>query len=150
MAATTEEDEAQQDEVILNPVNTESESKIAGEQIQDPTRASSLQRSPTPKQRVWAVIFVVQGLKNNFLGFPAIQKLCLIKRFHSVNTVDTIKQQFTEVFKGRSIKLDNTTLYSLYTPRNVCLPLRKWEECERMEEWSLKSINQVCWEGDRP
>ena len=52
VAATTEEDEAQQDEVILNPVNTESESKIAGEQIQDPTRASSLQRSPTPKQRV--------------------------------------------------------------------------------------------------
>lgn len=36
------------------------------------------------------VIFVVYGLKNNLLGFPAIKNLCLIKKVDSTTTTTTV------------------------------------------------------------
>ena len=45
------------------------------------------------------MIYVVQGLKSNLLGFPAIQNLRLIHRVDLVSKTDAIKQQFAAVFK---------------------------------------------------
>ena len=87
------------------------------------------------------ILIVVQGLKNNLLGFPAIQNLCLIKQADSVSATDSIKQQFTNVFKGLGTLVEeyrikfkgNAAPYS--TPRNVPLSLREKvkEELKRME-----------------
>ena len=94
------------------------------------------------------VIYVVQGLKSNLLGFPAIQNLHLIQRVDSVTT-DDIKQRFAKAFEGLgtlgeeyTIKIkDDATPYSLYTPRKVPLPLREKvkEELERMEAMGVIS-----------
>ena len=94
------------------------------------------------------VVYVVQGLKSNLLGFPAIQNLRLIQRVDSVTT-DEIKQRFAKVFEGLGtlgeeyiIKLkDGATPYSLYTPRRVPLPLREKvkEELEKMEAMGVIS-----------
>lgn len=79
------------------------------------------------------VIFVVRGLKNNLLGLPAIQNLHLIKKVDSTTTTTTaIRERFAKVFEGLGtlgeeyrIQLkDDAVPYSLYTPRNVPLPLR--------------------------
>ena len=95
------------------------------------------------------VIYVVRGLESNLLGFSAIQNLRLIKRVDSVGITDTVKQRFAKVFKGLGtlgeeykIQLkENATPYSLYTPRNVPLPLREKvkEELERMESMGVIS-----------
>lgn len=98
------------------------------------------------------VIFVVRGLKNNLLGFPAIKNLCLINKIDSTTTTTaTIRERFASVFEGLGtlgeeyeIQLkDNAVPYSLCTPRNVPLPLRDKvrEELQRME--SLGVISKV-------
>ena len=94
------------------------------------------------------VVYVFRGLKNNLLGFPAIQNLRLIQRVDSVS-MDVIKQRFAKVFEGLgklgeeyTIKLkEGATPYSLYTPRKVPLPLRNRvkEELEKMEAMGVIS-----------
>ena len=66
-----------------------------------------------------------------------------------MTTMDTIQEQFAEVFEGLGtlgeeykIQLkENATPYSLFTPRNVPLPLRDkvQEELERMETMGVIS-----------
>ena len=95
-------------------------------------------------------IFVVNKVRHNLLGLPAIRALGL------VNTVDAveqpIKQQFSSLFTGLGtlrgepyeirLKPDAKPL-ALFTPRNVPLPLREKvrEELARME--SLGVITPV-------
>ena len=95
------------------------------------------------------VIYVVQGPQSNLLGFPAIWNLNLIQCVDSISTVDAIKQWFAKIFEGLGtlgeeyqIQLkEDATPYSLYTPRNVPLPLRDKvkEELERMEAMGVIS-----------
>ncbi len=95
------------------------------------------------------MIFIIQGLQSNLLGFPAIRNLNLIKRVDSISTVDAIKQRFAKIFEGLGtlgeeyqIKLkEDATPYSLYTPRNVPLPLHEKvkEELERIEAMGVIS-----------
>ena len=98
------------------------------------------------------VIFVVRGLKNNLLGFPAIKNLRLINKIDQTTTTTTpIRERFAKVFEGLGtlgeeyeIQLkDDAIPYSLCTPRNVPLPLRDKvkEELQRME--SLGVISKV-------
>ena len=94
-------------------------------------------------------IYVVRGLKSNLLGFPAICNLQLLKRADSIDTTDDIRQRFANVFRGlgtlgqeyRIQVRDNVTSYTLYTPRNVPLPLRDKtkKELERMEAMGVIS-----------
>ncbi len=108
------------------------------------------------KQRV----FVVDGLKSNLLGLPAITALGLAVRVDTTETgapiaapaasTDFIKQ-FPSVFQGLGnlgeeyeIHLKSgATPHSLFTPRHVPLPLRPkvQEELERME--SIGVISRV-------
>ena len=97
------------------------------------------------------VIFVVRGLSNNLLGLPAIQNLRLIRKIDSTTTTPTSKihEQFSKVFKGLGtlgeaykIQLkEDAKPFSLYTPRNVPLPLRNLvkAELERMEQLGVIS-----------
>ena len=101
------------------------------------------------------VIFVVRGLKNNLLGFPAIKNLRIINKIDSTTTTPTataaIRERFSKVFEGLGtlgeeyeiLLKDDAAPYSLYTPRNVPLPLRDKvkEELQRME--SLGVISKV-------
>ena len=94
---------------------------------------------------------MVRGLKNNLLGFPAIKNLHLINKIDRTTTTTPIQERFAKVFKGLGtlgeeyeIQLKNDAVpYSLYTPRNVPLPLRDKvrEELQRME--SLGVISKV-------
>ena len=81
--------------------------------------------------------FVVRGLKNNLLGLPAITALQLIDGINTthINTCDTasaIFAKYPEFFNGLGnmgepyvIKLEESAVpYSLFTPRNVPIPLR--------------------------
>ena len=93
-------------------------------------------------------IYVVKGLRNNLLGFGAIEKLQLVKRMESMspNPLD-VKSQFPKLFSGLGTLGDEYTIrlkenakpYALYTPRNVPLPLREKvrEELNRMEEMGV-------------
>ena len=93
-------------------------------------------------------IFVVQGLRHNLLGLPAITALQLICRIHTMVAED-IYSQFPTVFRGLGtlgdeylIKLkDDAQPHSLHTPRNIPLPLRKkvQEELTRMESGGIIS-----------
>ena len=53
------------------------------------------------KQSSNEIVFVVRGLKNNLLGFPAIKNLQLIKKVDSTTTTTTvIRERFAKVFEG--------------------------------------------------
>lgn len=77
-------------------------------------------------------VFVIRGLKNNLLGLPAVVALQLICRASSVRTGDNIREQFLKVFASLGtlgepyqIKLkEGAVPHSIYTPRNVPIPLR--------------------------
>ena len=89
-------------------------------------------------------IFVVRGLKSNLLGLPAITTLQLIN-WISATQIDgaSTENKYPELFSGLEnlgepyvIKLKKDAVpYSLFTPRNVPLPLRDkvQEELLRME-----------------
>ena len=89
-------------------------------------------------------IFVVRGLKSNLLGLPAITALQLIN-WISATQIDgaSIQKKYPELFSGLGIlgepyviKMKKDAVpYSLFTPRNVPLPLRGkvQEELLRME-----------------
>ena len=89
-------------------------------------------------------IFVVRGLKTNLLGLPAITSLQLLHRVDATLAEKTdIQSRFRNLFHGLgnlgeeyTVKLkDDAVPYSLFTPRNVPIPLRGKvkEELDRME-----------------
>ena len=91
----------------------------------------------------------MKGLKENLLGLLAIQALGMLSHVHTVT--QGITDQYPALFTGLGtfkvsyaikMKADAQT-YSLFTPRNVPLPLRKKvaEELIRME--SLGVISRV-------
>lgn len=97
-------------------------------------------------------IFVVEGLKTNLLGLPALRELQLVQRINTVNSdLPEVVREFEGVFKSLgtigeeySIKLkENATPYSLYVPRKVPIPLREKvkKELERMEQ--MKVISKI-------
>ena len=89
-------------------------------------------------------IYVIRGLKTNLLGLPAITSLQLVCRVNEmICDAQTIQARFSSLFRGLGtlgdaykIKLkEGATPYSLYTPRNVAIPLREKVKTElnRME-----------------
>ena len=95
-------------------------------------------------------VYVVDGLKTNLLGLPAITQLNLAARVDAIANIQTdIQQQFSPIFKGLgnlggeyTIKLKpGAKPYSLFTPRHVPLPLRPKvkEELEKMESMGVIS-----------
>ena len=96
-------------------------------------------------------IFVVQGLKMNLLGLPAITALQLAHRIQATSTDVSIPDQFLNVFQGLGnfgdpykIKLrEGAKPYALHTPRHIPIPLRQQvkEELDRMERIGV--ISQV-------
>ena len=94
-------------------------------------------------------VFVVNKLKNNLLGLPAITSLKLAARIEqtsscNITSSERIKDKFPKVFQGLgnlggeyTIKLGpDAKPYSLFIPRHVPLPLRPKveEELNRMEK----------------
>ena len=101
-------------------------------------------------------MFVVQGLKTNLLGLPAIKSLQLLQPVDTVSTSEqNIQQQFPKLFCGLDtlgepyvikVKADANP-YRLYTPRNIPIPLRNkvCEELDRMEALGVISkVTQPC------
>ena len=97
-------------------------------------------------------VFVVAGLKTNLLGLPAITSLNLAARINNLNALqDEVLDQFPSVFQGLGtlgeeyeIQLKSDAKpFSLYTTRNVPLPLRQnvLQELNRME--SIGVISKV-------
>ena len=89
-------------------------------------------------------VFVVAGLKTNLLGLPAITSLNLAARINNLDALkDEVLDQFPSVFQGLGtlgeeyeIQLKSDAKpFSLFTARNVPLPLRKkvLQELDRME-----------------
>ncbi len=94
-------------------------------------------------------VFVVRMLQQNLLGLPAIRALNLLTQVDAVakSVPDTYPSLFTGLgtFPGsHKIKLNpDAQPFTLFTPRNVALPLRKkvQDELTRME--SLGVISRV-------
>ena len=96
-------------------------------------------------------IYVVRGLQRNLLGLPAITSLDLARQIGETTTVPDVRNRFRKVFRGLGslgepylIKLkEDAAPYSLFTPRNVAIPLREQvrNELERME--SLNVVSKV-------
>ena len=97
-------------------------------------------------------IYVMEGLKNNLLGLPAITALNLAVRVDATTTdnIDTeIREQFSSLFKGLGnlgeeydIKLkEDVKPHAIFTPRHVPLPLRTkvQQELGRMENMGVIS-----------
>ncbi len=90
-------------------------------------------------------VFVVDKLKTNLLGLPAIMAMNVVARSDSVvaNPTEKWRGKFPSVFSGLGtlgneyeIKLKpDTKQYSLYTARHVPLPLRSkvLQELQKME-----------------
>ncbi len=95
-------------------------------------------------------LYVVEGLKNNLLGLPAISALNIAARLDNTAAVSTvpltteyIHKRFQNLFKGLGTLGDEYEIklkpdakpYALYASRNVPLPLREkvTQELERME-----------------
>ena len=86
----------------------------------------------------------MKGLQANLLGLPALIALRLLSRVDTKSTrLGDVVKHFPKVFKGLgnmgeeyTIRLKpNAVPYSLYTPRNVALPLceKVRKELNRME-----------------
>ena len=95
-------------------------------------------------------VFVVQELKTNLLGLPAITSLQLLKKVNATYTgVEDIKHRFQKIFHGLgnlgeeyTIKLkEDASPHALYTPMNVPIPLcgKVHEELQRMEKLGVIS-----------
>ena len=93
-------------------------------------------------------VFVVDGLKTNLLGLPAITALRLAIRTDAVDAAShDIRKQFSSVFQGLGnlgeefeihLKPDAAP-HSLFAPRHIPLPLRPKvkDELERMEKLGI-------------
>ena len=88
-------------------------------------------------------VYVIEGLKVNLLGLPAIQELNIIKRVDALDSLGSVKSRFPSVFRGLGTLGDEYKIelregavpYSLFAPRTVAIPLRAKvkEELQRME-----------------
>ncbi|KAL5020662.1 hypothetical protein ScPMuIL_002255, partial [Solemya velum] len=89
-------------------------------------------------------IYVVEGLKHSLLGRPAIEKLELLLRINSVQSVTDVRTRYPELFEGLgklageyTIKLrEDAHPVALTTPRRVPIPLlpKVKTELARMEQ----------------
>ena len=100
-------------------------------------------------------VFVVDHLKTNLLGLPAITALQLAVRMDSLQTptiTEDVLKKFPKVFQGLGTMAGEYNIqlcpdakpHALYTPRHVPLPLRPQveQELERMEKAGVTTI--VC------
>ncbi len=88
-------------------------------------------------------VYVIEGLKVNLLGLPAIRELNIVRRLDALDTATAVKSRFPSVFRGLGtlgeeykIELrEGAVPYSLFTPRTVPIPLRLKvrTELQRME-----------------
>ncbi len=89
-------------------------------------------------------VFVVNNLKTNLLGLPAITNLQLIQRVNATTVDDhSIMKLYPKVFTGLGTlggeyhinQKENVVPHALYVPRNIPFPLRPKvrEELNRME-----------------
>ena len=98
-------------------------------------------------------VYVVNGLKTNLLGLPAITALNLAARVDSASEtiLHNVEDDFASVFQGLGNMGEDYEIqlkpdakpYALYTPRNIALPLRPQvrQELDRME--SIGVISKV-------
>ena len=95
-------------------------------------------------------VFVINGLKNNLLGLPAITQLNLVARVGETTDIRSqIVQKYSPMFQGLgnlgceyTIKLKpGASPHSIFAPRHVPLPLRSKvkEELEKMESMGVIS-----------
>ena len=105
-------------------------------------------------------IYVVEKLKHNLLGLPAIKDLNLLVMVNHMNSncTDVIINQFPSVFTGLGslsgefeIQLKpDAQPFALYTPRKVPYPLRSIvkDELDRMKTLGVRGCYpMVCWHG---
>ena len=88
-------------------------------------------------------VYVVNHLKRNLLGLPAITALNLAVRLESMtNTTCSVVDKFPFLFQGLgsfgvdyTIKLKRAKPFAIFTPRNVPMPLRTRvkQELDKME-----------------
>ena len=94
-------------------------------------------------------VYVIEGLKSNLLGLPAIMGLNLVARIDVAVSDKSLKERFPKVFTGLgnlgepyTIKLKpNSEPHALFVPRRVPLPLREkvLQELNRMESMGVIS-----------
>ena len=111
--------------------------------------ATMTHKGKTAEQQV----LVVEGLKTNLLGLPAIQALHLAARIDETNitTFDDVRKRFPKDFQGLGnlgeefkIRLKpNAAPHALFTPRNVPMPLRPKVEEELHHMTKLGVIPKV-------
>ena len=101
-------------------------------------------------------IYIIEGLKNNLLGLPAITALQLLTKVESIQP-GNVQKSFPELFQGLgTLKGDyqiqlkpDAKPYALYTARNVPIPLRTKvkQELARMKKLGVISKVQepTCW-----
>ena len=95
-------------------------------------------------------IFVVENLRNNLLGLPAIRALQVLEQVGEIQD-DSVVQQYPEIFKGLgTFKTDYTirlkpdaTPFAIYVPRRVALPQRPEVEKELQRMQQLGVISKV-------
>ena len=97
-------------------------------------------------------VYVLQQLKHNLLGLPAIQQLHLLAQVNQINQTQTdIVQKFPNLFTGLGsfTKQFEITLkpdakpFALHTPRKVPLPLRQKVKDELDHMQSIGVISKV-------
>ena len=94
-------------------------------------------------------IFVVRDLRRNLMGLPAITSLDVARQIGETIVASNVKEHFPKMFDGLGnlgeeylIKLKGDAVpYSLFTPRNVAIPVREKvrEELIRMEALGVVS-----------
>ena len=101
-------------------------------------------------------IYIIEGLKNNLLGLPAITALQLLTKVESIQP-GNVQKSFPELFQGLgTLKGDyqiqlkpDAKPYALYTARNVPIPLRTKvkQELARMKKLGVisKVDKPTCW-----
>jgi len=98
------------------------------------------------------LVYVVQSLKTNLLGLPAIISLKLIARVHQVeDTRASVLKEFPSLFQGLGTMgeeyeiwlKDNVRPRALHTARNVPIPLRAKVQAELDRMQSLGVISPV-------
>ena len=104
-------------------------------------------------------IYIMENLKEPFLGRPAIEALNLVQKVETIHSDDStrieqeVKTVYPNLFKGLgelegefSIKLKpGSTPYAITTPRRVALPLmpKVKEELQRMETLGVISKGEI-------
>ena len=96
-------------------------------------------------------IFVVRGLRRNLMGLPAITSLDVARQIGETIVASNVKEHFPKIFDGLGnlgeeylVKLKGDAVpYSLFTPRNVAIPLHEKVREELMRMEALGIISKV-------